>query len=447
MSRVRVGALRAGGDGNDDFRTTSRPITSGKYPAKEHCSQCGLCDTYYVHFVRDACAFLAPGDDIRELERVVHGRARALDDEDELVFGVTQSLLNARVVPSVPGAQWTGIVTSIACTMLSQGLVDAVVCVQSDAEDRFTPKPFVARSVEDIVAARGVKPCLSPNLDVLATVEALDVRRLLFIGVGCQVRALRTIQPYLAVDELYVLGTNCTDNGTREGLEKFLNLASSHPVDAIRGYEFMQDYRVHFKLHDGTYEKVPYFSLPANELTDVIAPSCMSCFLYPNDLADLVVGYMGAPYDDSTQMDQHYQSVIVRNDTGQKMLDVLRQHPAHRVETAPPVSRKGLLKRESLVMQTVQADDAAKRGEGPEGNPPRFVAELLAWLLTRLGPQGVEFAKYSIEYHYLRNYIHVMRHWKQEQGERHVPEYVKRLNERYGNIVKDYADLPADPWW
>ena len=45
----------------------------------------------------------------------------------------------------------------------------------------------VARSKADILAARGVKPTLSPNLDVLATVEALDVKRLLFIGVGCQV--------------------------------------------------------------------------------------------------------------------------------------------------------------------------------------------------------------------------------------------------------------------
>ena len=48
-------------------------------------------------------------------------------------------------------------------------------------------RQLVARSKEDILAARGVKPTLSPNLNVLATVEALGVKRLLFIGVGCQV--------------------------------------------------------------------------------------------------------------------------------------------------------------------------------------------------------------------------------------------------------------------
>lgn len=169
--------------------------------------------------------------------------------------------------PPVPGAQWTGVVTQIAIQMLESGQVEAVVCVQSDEHDRFTPKPvrckalstqylascslyhdsliyprllratpestqqlclqpnqqapfrsssrsdcqllsrdlcvmrahglivmvffmqLVARSKEDIIKARGVKPTLSPNLNTLATVEALNVKRLLFIGVGCQVRA------------------------------------------------------------------------------------------------------------------------------------------------------------------------------------------------------------------------------------------------------------------
>ena len=46
---------------------------------------------------------------------------------------------------------------------------------------------MVARCKEDIIKAKGVKPTLSPNLNTLATVEALDVKKLLFIGVGCQV--------------------------------------------------------------------------------------------------------------------------------------------------------------------------------------------------------------------------------------------------------------------
>lgn len=46
---------------------------------------------------------------------------------------------------------------------------------------------------------------------------------------------------------------------------------------------------MHVKHTDGTFEYKPYFCLPANELNDVIAPSCYSCFDYPNALADMVV--------------------------------------------------------------------------------------------------------------------------------------------------------------
>lgn len=43
-------------------------------------------------------------------------------------------------------------------------------------------------------------------------VRGEDIKRLLFIGVGCQVQALRSVEEDLGLDELYVLGTNCVDN-------------------------------------------------------------------------------------------------------------------------------------------------------------------------------------------------------------------------------------------
>lgn len=64
---------------------------------------------------------------------------------DDLHFGVHQDMMYAMATPPVPGAQWTGIVTQIACQMLESGAVEAVVCVQSDEHDRFTPKPVIAQ--------------------------------------------------------------------------------------------------------------------------------------------------------------------------------------------------------------------------------------------------------------------------------------------------------------
>jgi hypothetical protein len=81
-----------------------------------------------------------------------------------------------------------------------------------------------------------------------------------------QVQAVRSIEPYLGLEKLYVMGTNCTDNGPRDGLEKFLESASTSP-DTVIGYEFMQDYRVHLKhqvcAHHGTRPRLsPHPSAP-----------------------------------------------------------------------------------------------------------------------------------------------------------------------------------------
>jgi 3,8-divinyl protochlorophyllide a 8-vinyl-reductase (ferredoxin) len=63
-------------------------------PAKELCSECGLCDTYYIHYVKEACAFIT--QHISELETQSHGRDRNLDSDRELYFGVHQDMIAAR---------------------------------------------------------------------------------------------------------------------------------------------------------------------------------------------------------------------------------------------------------------------------------------------------------------------------------------------------------------
>ncbi|XP_015088184.1 7-hydroxymethyl chlorophyll a reductase, chloroplastic [Solanum pennellii] len=409
----------------EDWRKKSRPIPpGGTYPAKDHCSHCGLCDTYYIAHVNNACAFLGDGmSRVEALEPIVHGRGRKEDSLDETYMGVYENLLYARKTKPVEGAQWTGIVTTIAVEMLKAGMVEAVICVQSDPEDRFAPRPVLARTPEEVIAAKGVKPTLSPNLNTLALVEAAGVKRLLFCGVGCQVQALRSVEQYLNLEKLYVLGTNCVDNGPREGLDKFLKAASSEP-ETVLHYEFMQDYKVHLKHLDGHIEEVPYFCLPANDLVDVIAPSCYSCFDYTNGLADLVVGYMGVPKYSGISMMQHPQYVTVRNERGREMLNLIE----NLLEITPTISSG---KRRPFVVETVKADDEAKFGRGPSQPAPKFVGNLIAFLLNIVGPKGLEFARYSLDYHTIRNYLHVVRKWGKERADRHMPEYAKKIVSMY----------------
>uniref|UniRef100_A0A0D9XQR4 Coenzyme F420 hydrogenase/dehydrogenase beta subunit C-terminal domain-containing protein n=2 Tax=Leersia perrieri TaxID=77586 RepID=A0A0D9XQR4_9ORYZ len=370
MSSKSIRALR------EDWREKSKAIPpGGVYPAKDHCSRCGLCDTYYIAHVKNACAFLGDGmSRVEDLEPLVHGRGRK-PEVDEMYFGVYEQLLYARKIKSVEGAQWTGIVTTIAVEMLKANMVDAVACP---------------------------KACFS---------QAAGVKRLLFCGVGCQVQALRSVEKYLGLEKLYVLGTNCVDNGTREGLDKFLKAASSEP-ETVLHYEFMQDY------------KVPYFCLPAKDLVDVIAPSCYSCFDYTNGLADLVVGYMGVPKYPGVSMTQHPQYITVRNGRGREMLSLVEGL----LESTPTVSSGA---RQPFVIETVKADDEAKQGRGPSQPAPRFIGNIIAFLLDLIGPKGLEFARYSLDYHTIRNYLHVNRAWGKQRAEQHIPSYARKIVEAY----------------
>jgi len=374
-------------------------------PAKELCSECGFCDTHYIHYVKEACAFLNQQFD--GLEQETHGRSRDLDNSDELYFGVHNTMMAARKTEPIPGAQWTGIVSTIAIEMLNRGMVEGVVCVQNTKEDRFQPMPVIARTPEEILAARVNKPTLSPNLSVLEQVEQSGMKRLLVIGVGCQIQALRAVQDKLGLEKLYVLGTPCVDNVTRAGLQKFLDTTSRSPETVVY-YEFMQDFRVHFKHEDGSVEMVPFFGLKTNQLKDVFAPSCMSCFDYVNGLADLVVGYMGAPFG--------WQWIVVRNETGQEMLDLVQDL----IETQPVMSKGD---RHAAVQQSIPAYDKGV-------TLPMWAAKLMGVVIEKIGPKGLEYARFSIDSHFTRNYLFVRRNYPQKL-EAHVPEFAKRIVGQY----------------
>jgi coenzyme F420-reducing hydrogenase beta subunit len=384
----------------------ARPLPPGGVrPAKDLCSDCGLCDTRWVAYVRQACAFLDQHMDA--MERASHGRTRDLDDENELYFGVQRRMLTARLRAPIDGAQWTGIVSRIGVRALETGLVDAVLCVRASPEDRFTPVPILARTPEEVLAARVNKPTLSPNLKVLQELPDSGIRRLLAIGVGCQVQALRAVEATLPLEALYVLGLPCVDNVSREGLRTFLNSASRSPQTVVH-YEFMQDFRIHFRHADGTEETVPFFGLDTPALKDVFAPSCLSCFDYTNAGADLVVGYMGATFG--------RQWLVVRNPRGQRLLDLVESE----LDTAPVTSRGD---RRQAVQQGIDAYDKAVR-------LPMWLAEVVGWFVERFGPRGLEYGKFSIDSHFTRNALWLRRNHG-AMVERHIPAFAQRIIARY----------------
>ncbi len=422
---------------------TGRPLDYAtgwpqKFPAKDHCSRCGLCETTFVSRVKDACALLPETGMSRmhELEVKVHGRSRntdhAMDTADEGRFGVLHEEIKLVKGVGMNDSQWTGVVTSIALSMLEAKKVDAVVCIAGEHDSWATPGAIVAKSAEQILRGRGVKPSLAPSLKVLDEIKQdRSIRRLLFCGVGCSVQAFRAIQDDLGLDEVYVLGTNCVDNSpTPKAAENFVRVGLGLKVtEEVKGYEFMQDFRVHAKTGDGYLTK-PYFCLPGVIAKPSIATSCLACFDYTNGLADVVVGYMGAPLDAGKRMDESFQTLTIRNQRGADMIETTRK--CGRLSIGSTATGKGSF--EDFALSTLKSDAIVQSmlgGSIMEKGLPGWLGTMLAFLLQRIGPTGINFARYSIDYHILRNYLHVVDEWGEVSAKEIVPAYAQKIVKKY----------------
>ena len=77
---------------------------------------------------------------------------------------------------------------------------------------------------------------------MLEQVEQSGMKRLLVIGVGCQIQALRAVEDKLGLEKLYVLGTPCVDNVTRARAAEVSRNQPAAPPKRVVHYEFMQDF-------------------------------------------------------------------------------------------------------------------------------------------------------------------------------------------------------------
>jgi len=386
------------------------------------CSDCGLCDSTFKPLMAKTCVFVR--NHTEELEQRLFGRNRR--DGDELRFGVFQSMHQARMRRAPPGAQWSGMVTTLAARLLERGDVDAVITAATMPGTRFAPRPVLARTPDEVRASAGNKPCLAPNLALLDEVRAAGVQRLAFIGTGCQVQILRAAQPAieqeLGLTRLDVIGIPCSDNVTYPDLTYFLELISKSPGTIVH-YEFMQDYSLKMRHEDGHIEQVNYIDFPMDKLEGIFPSACLSCFDYPNTLADITIGYMGAELG--------WQWVLVRTDRGRELFDLIRPE----LEMGELVSAGDRSRGMPRFIQML-----AK----PPGKPPKPVRRLIAWLQRNRGPRGLEFARAIIEMKLFRNLQYVRQQFGRFER-RIVPDHVHRSLAPYAADYEAVFQRPLGP--
>ena len=376
------------------------------------CTDCGVSRMADPRRCGRACQVIRP--DYPALETRVQGRPRDPGRGDEAFFGPYRRMLRASLVPPAAGAQWTGITTQIAARLLETGAADAVLAMAADPQDRWRPRPVLVTEAAGMAQCRGMRMGYAPLLALLEPAIAKGYRRLAVVGIPCQVFALRALEQELGLERLYVIGTPCSDNTTTDRFHEFLALLADDP-STITYLEFCADYHVELRFADGSHRRIPFLLLPLSKLPGDFFPlTCRTCVDYTNSLADITVGYMGG---------QGEQWLLVRNAQGEELLSLL----GNEVRTQAPGSAG---KRQGPVTGFLRNTERAAGGL-PVRGMPNWVRPLVAWLMPRVGPRGLEFARARLEMKAIETILHLRR--QEPRRLRYmVPAHVWALVAPYG---------------
>lgn len=379
---------------------------------RDLCTDCGISRTAEPKRCGHACQFIKP--DYAPLEHRVHGRARDPARPDEQYFGPFRRMLRASLKAPLPGAQWTGIVTRLGERLLETGAVDAVLTMAPDPNDKWRPVPVLVTKPEGMAQCRGMRMGYAPLLALLEPARAQGYKRLALIGIPCQVYALRSLEQELGFERLYVIGTPCSDNTTTERFHQFLGLLSADPA-TITYLEFRADYHVELRFADGSRREIPFLMLPLSQLPGDFFPlTCRTCVDYTNVLADITVGYMGG---------QGEQWLLVRNERGEELLALLGDE----IQTSSPGSAG---KRHGPVKGFLANTERAAGGL-PLRRMPAWVRPIVGWLMPRIGPRGLEFARARVEMKAVETIIHLRREQPRRMRSM-IPKHVWALVKPYG---------------
>ena len=209
-------------------------------------------------------------------------------------------------------AQNGGVVSSLLIHALESGLIDGVLL--TDKDDKWFPKPVIARTHDEILSCVGSKYTISPTLITYReAIREFKLEKLAFVGVPCQINAVRKLQLSSPLSEEYgkfklIIGLYCRSNYTYDLLKTFVQGELGIPLSTVMKFDVSNgDFYVYKK--DGSIKQVPI-----KMTKQYIWNSCHYCKDFSAELADISVGSAGTFSND-------WNSVILRTDIGEKVFN------------------------------------------------------------------------------------------------------------------------------
>ncbi len=212
-------------------------------------------------------------------------------------LGKYKSCVSARSTDKaiLAGAQDGGIVTTLFAYALETGIIDGAI-VAGPGELPWKPKPVVATTVEELLAARGTKYNISPNVSLIKeATRSYGLDKVGIVGTPCQMQAVRKGQLYpIGLRDVgdkiaLAIGIFCMENFPYQSI---VQLAEDHAAMKLESVAKMEIGKGKFTFMSERGAVVP---LPLKVTHKYEQPGCHVCLDYVANLADVSTGSVGSP--------------------------------------------------------------------------------------------------------------------------------------------------------
>jgi len=224
-------------------------------------------------------------------------------------LGKYKSVVAARSADKeiLKGAQDGGIVTSLFAYALDEGIIDGAIVAGSYEEDpnvestasqnhHWRPKPIVATTKAELLAARGTKYNISPNVSLIKeATRSYGLDKVGIVGTPCQMQAIRKGQLYpfgwrdVESSIALAVGIFCMENFPYQSI---LQLVEDHAAMKLESVKKMEIGKGKFWVYGKRGQVV---QLPLKVTHKYEQPGCHVCMDYVANLADISTGSVGSP--------------------------------------------------------------------------------------------------------------------------------------------------------
>ena len=265
------------------------------------CIDCGIC---YAN-----CPSVSFNE--QEMEEKIFGRTRK---PVEQLTGIYQEVYAARATSDEihEKAQDGGVVTALLAQFLNDN-GDGVIVAGLEKDKIWVPRPVVAKTREEVIAAAGTKYTPSPTLvGVKKAVKEEKLEKIAVVGTTCQMRGLSLAtmgsmrNKKIADSVALKIGLFCMETFSYDSFMKYLK---DNEVDSGRVTKF--------EIKNGRFyawageERLHRVRLA--KVKPLIRSTCHHCTDFTSEFSDISVGNVGSPAG--------YSTVIVRNDKGKEILE------------------------------------------------------------------------------------------------------------------------------